>query len=257
MAIEMDESVQRQLKNHLNIRIRRATSKPRWFVRAVLKRMPAIQNTMEVGNEIKYRDFQGYSDDLKNNGYAFIPNFLLQESYEYLIHNWPKTRWFAPMGIHEKSKTSDKGLWCSYGKPLFDITKNQALWLTYKMFLSQKFVNDVTLLAGDGIERTAYHLLSQQSYWGSGLAPHKDSKDDVHTSKINFIFFAEANGEGWDAGGTSIFKTNTFDSPVFIPKNLNNSCLFYYSDSELFHGFPPIKFGKHRKNIIAHFCAAL
>jgi hypothetical protein len=81
-----------------------------------------------------------------------------------------------------------------------------------------------------------------------------DSEDERFKNKINFIYFVDANGVGWDAGGTSILKTNTFDEPIFIPQNLVNSCLFYYSESELFHGFPQVKFGKYRRNVISHFC---
>lgn len=257
MAIDMDKQIQDRLKNHPNIKFRRLTSKLRWLFRAVLKRMPAFKNPTLDQYKFEHRSIFDFQNDLKQRGYAFIPNFLSSESYQHLIKNWPKTRYFAPIGSREKSKTSDKGLWCTYGKPQFDINRNATIWSLYKMFLSTSFMDDVKILAGDDVDRMAYHLLSQRSFWGSGLAPHRDSKDSVHLSKINFIYFVESNGEGWESGGTSIFKSNNYDEPVFIPKELNNSCLFYYSDSELFHGFPPIKFGKYRKNVIAHFCAKL
>jgi hypothetical protein len=255
MAIDMDPRIQVQLMNHPNIRFRRATSRGRWAVRALLKKLPRLNQRATRQSVATWNDFNAYAKDFQNNGFAFIRDFLNENDYKTLKENWPKTRFFAPIGSKEKSKTSDKGLWCSEGKPLFEVEKNQALWNVYQMFISKEFRAEVTKLAGDAIERHPYHMLAQNSYWGSGLAPHRDSRDDEHKSKINFIYFVDANGEGWDSGGTSILRSNTFDEPIFIPDDLNNTCLFYYSESEMFHGFPRLKFGKYRRNIIAHFCA--
>jgi len=252
MAVDMKSDIRNAMSMHPNIWFRRRTYFARRLLRYGLRKITGAQ-TLDFVN-IEWNSFAQYQDDLKRNGYVFVEDFLTKSSAEVVQKNWPKRRFFAPIGRNEDHKTSDKGLLCDFGKPSFDVSKNPAIWHLYKMFLSDEFALELAKLCGDGIARYPYHMLVQDSYWGSGLAPHRDSEDERFKNKINFIYFVDANGVGWDAGGTSILRTNTFDEPIFIPQNLVNSCLFYFSESELFHGFPQIKLGKYRRNVISHFC---
>lgn len=242
--------------NHPYVKWRRKTHLIRRIARRVFRKIDVVKSTELSVFKPQWNSFAKWSDALKRDGYVFVENFLTDADYTTLKSNWPKRCYFTPVVPSEDHKTSDKGLYCQNEQAAFDVDKNPAIWSLYKMFMSKSFRDEVTVLCGDGVARMPYHLLLQNSFWGSGLAPHRDSHVDNLKSKINFIFFVESNGTGWNAGGTAILKTNDFTQPVFIPHNLNNSCLFYYSESELFHGFPPIKFGKYRKNVIAHFCAS-
>ena len=253
MAIDMQISIRNSMSRHPNILFRRKTYAIRRLLRYALRKMPQT-NGKSVGVP-HWNDFAQFNTKLQSDGYVFVENFLSTKDAELLKQNWPKNRYFTPIAKNEDHKTSDKGLLCDSGEPSFDTKRNVAIWALYQMFLSKKFTDEVTKLCGDGIDRYPYHLLSQNSYLGSGLAPHRDSEDERFKSKLNFIYFVESNGTGWEAGGTAMLKSNSFDEPIFIPTNLNNSCLFYYSETELFHVFPSIKFGKYRRNVIAHFCA--
>ena len=255
MAIDMKSDIRSAMSMHPNIWFRRNTYFVRRILRFVLRKITQSKNLeFEIP---KWNSFSQFQNDLNRNGYVYVENFLTFSSAESISKNWPKSRFFTPIGKNEDHKTSDKGLLCDFGKPSFDEQKNPAIWALYRMFLSDDFAIELGKLCGDGIARYPYHMLAQESYWGSGLAPHRDSEDERFRNKINFIYFVDAKGLGWDAGGTSILKTNTFEEPIFIPQNLINSCLFYFSESELFHGFPQIKFGNYRKNVISHFCEEL
>jgi len=115
----------------------------------------------------------------------------------------------------------------------------------------------VSELAGDSVRRRCYWLLCNQAFWGSGLVPHRDTPALDHTGmdrRINIIYFVDANGKGWEAGGTSILKSNNFSEPIFVPNILTNSMLIYRTGDSFFHGFPPMKFGKYRRVVTAHYC---
>ena len=252
MAVDMKSDIRNAMSMHPNIWFRRKTYFTRRLFRYLLRRITAKNSSNGLIPE--WNSFSSYKDELIRNGYVYVENFLTESSAKSIRRNWPKGRFFTPIGKNEDHKTSDKGLLCDFGIPSFDVLNNPEIWSLYKMFLSDDFAMELGKLCGDGVARYPYHMLAQESYWGSGLAPHRDSEEERFINKINFIYFVEANGVGWDAGGTSILKTNTFDEPIFIPQNLVNSCLFYFSESELFHGFPQIKFGKYRRNVISHFC---
>ena len=255
MAIDMDNEIRRKMSRHPNILFRRRTYWIRKIIRYALRRYGLSKPSQFPPFHPKWKPFQAQAQQLQLDGFVFIENFLNETDAELLRINWPKSRFFGPISPDEDHKTSDKGLVCDLGKPLFDTSKSPHMWGLFQMFLSQAFTDEVSALCGDGIDRYPYHMLAQNSFWGSGLAPHRDSIDNQYMKKINFIYFVDANGSGWEAGGTAMLNSNSFDDPIFVPTNLRNTCLFYFSESELFHGFPIMRFGKFRNNVIAHFCA--
>ena len=252
MAIGMDPSLLRKMGLHPNVFWKRQLFQPRRAFRYFLRRL-LRDPTYEISAPMKWNGFMHLSEQFQSTGFAYFENFLDQESMELLTTNWPKLRYFRPISRDEKTKTSDRGFQCTFQQPDFTSRQSPAIAKVYEMFSSREFANDVQGLCGDGIEREAYHLLAQYSSWGSGLAPHRDSENVGLSAKVNFIFFVAGNGSGLDCGGTSILKDNSFDHPIFTPQNLNNAILFYRSETELFHGFPCLKFRKKRKVIIAHF----
>lgn len=255
MAIDMDKSIRRKMARHPNILLRRKTYWFRKVIRYALRKIDVTKPNLGQNFKPSWNSFKDHAEQLQRDGFVFVENFLDEFDAEVFRQNWPGSRYFGPISPDEDHKTSDKGFVCDFGKPVFDTAKSPYMWKLFQMFLDDSFTNEVGALCGDGINRYPYHMLAQNSFWGSGLAPHRDSVDNRYTNKINFIYFVDANGSGWEAGGTAILRFNNFDNPIFVPTNLKNSCLFYYSESELFHGFPTMKIGKFRNNVIAHFCA--
>ena len=251
----MDNKIRRKMSRHPNILFRRRTFWIRKIIRYALRKFDSSKPSQPQPFQPNWKPFQMHAHQLQLDGFVFIENFLNDSDAELIRKNWPKSRYFSPISPNEDHKTSDKGLVCELGKPLFNTSRSPHLWGLFQMFMNKSFTDEVSALCGDGINRYPYHMLAQNSYWGSGLAPHRDSIDNQFTKKINFIYFVDANGSGGEAGGTAMLRSNSFNDPIFVPENLRNTCLFYFSESELFHGFPIMGMGKFRKNVIAHFCA--
>ena len=201
------------------------------------------------------------SRELAKKGYLFLENFLDEESYKVLVENWPKRRWFEPLRFRQNGKSYDSGFRWNEETGRFDdsILRNPTIYSFYKKLKSNEFCDNLTSIANDEVKRKNFSLLLTQAYSHSYLTPHQDSmgsSQTVNSSLINIIYFVEANGRGWEAGGTSIFADATFSKPLLIPQNLNNSVLLYRTSDQVWHGFPKIKFRRFRKTLLAHYWCA-
>ena len=255
----MDARVQRTLARHPNILWRGITSPFRRRLRVFLRsrsRSDLIQLSLDIENEIICDQFN--ADEVAffhDHGWLFIEDFLPNELYLRLASGWPVRRWFQPLGKSEVSKTYDSAFEI-YAKNEPDALVPMALSHVYRFFSSKEFESQIASLSLNSEPMQCYWLMAINSYWGSGLAPHRDTPEidsSGRDRRINTIYFVDSNGEGWEAGGTAILKTNNFSEPVFIPKKLKNSLLIYETGAPFFHGFPPIKFGKFRRALTAHF----
>lgn len=211
-------------------------------------------------SKFKIRPIDDHASELANKGYLFKENFLEEDSYKKLVENWPKKRWFEPLKFRQSGKSYDSGLRWNEETKRFDssILQNPAILEIYTQLRSKSFSDNLKEICKDGVERTNFSLLLTQSYSHSYLTPHQDSMGSnkrVTDSLINIIFFVEANGTGWEAGGTSILADATFNKPILIPQNLNNSVLIYRTSDQVWHGFPRIKFHRFRKTVLAHYWA--
>lgn len=261
MAIDMDVEVQRTLARHPNILWRRISSPFRRRLRVFLRsrsRGDLIQFSLDIENEIICDQFN--ADEVAffhDHGWLFIEDFLPNDLYVRLASEWPRTRWFQPLKSSEVSKTYDSAFKI-YVKSEPDAWVPKALGHVYRFFSSKEFESQIAALSADSESMHCYWLTTINSYWGSGLAPHRDTPDidsSGRDRRINIIYFVDSNGEGWEAGGTAILATNNFSEPVFIPRRLKNSLLIYETGAPFFHGFPPIKFGKFRRVLTAHYKA--
>ncbi len=198
--------------------------------------------------------------ELATKGFLFVENFLEKDSYSQLIEAWPKNRWFEPLTFRQNGKSYDSGFRFNIAKNKIDesISFNPKIESIFFALRSKEFCENISQICADKIERESYSILLTKSYSHSYLTPHKDSfGPDIrqNNSIVNIIFFVQANGNGWDAGGTSILADATFNKPIFIPKNLNNTALIYRGSVDLWHGFPKIKRGKYRKTILSAYWA--
>ena len=241
---------------------RYATSSFRSQLRLKIQKVDTLRARIDTVPQFQFiinpiRDPNNY---LAMKGFLFVENFLEDSSYKVLLENWPKKRWFEPLRFRQNGKSYDRGLPWSEATNRFDATikQNLAIFDLYNQFKSQEFCNNLSAISNDGIKRKNYSLLLTQSYSHSYLTPHQDSigpDTKFNESLINIIYFVEANGEGWEAGGTSIFADATFENPILIPRNLNNTALLYRTSEQVWHGFPKIKFRKFRKTLLAHYWA--
>ena len=194
MAIDMNNSIRRKMARHPNILFRRKTYWFRRVIRYALRKIDIIPLELGQNFKPKWNSFKGHAEQLQRDGFIFVENFLDDFDAEVLRRNWPGSRYFVPISPNEDHKTSDKGHVCDFGKPLFDIARSPYMWKLFQMFLDDSFTNEVATLCDDGIARYPYHMLAQNSFWGSGLAPHRDSEDNKYTNKINFLIIYIKNG---------------------------------------------------------------
>lgn len=239
---------------------RYATSSYRRWVRAKLQQHEIKNIRLSRGDftALKTPVISDPNFDLATKGFLFVENFLDEHSYSQLIESWPKKRWFEPLEFKRNGKSYDSGLRWNISKKLFDnsIVNNPVIHSVYELLRSEEFCDNITKICNDNVQRDSYSLLLTQSYSHSYLTPHKDSMgSDVekNNSLVNIIFFVEANGKGWEAGGTSILGDATFAKPIFVPNNLNNTALIYRNTEDFWHGFPRIARGKYRKTILSAY----
>ncbi len=241
---------------------RYATSGYRRWLRSKLQQYEKkkFQSKMPNATVFKAPVISDPNFELAAKGFLFVENFLDKDSYSQLVEAWPKKRWFEPLKFRQNGKSYDSGLRWNVSKQKIDasIEANPEILSIYSTLRSTEFCENLTKVCNDQIERESYSLLLTQSYSHSYLTPHQDSmgKDPKKNSSIvNIIYFVQANGAGWDAGGTSILGDATFDKPIFIPNNLNNTALIYRGTADLWHGFPKIKHGNYRKTILSAYWA--
>jgi len=241
---------------------RYATSSMRRRLRLKLQNVNTGRTKKDIGPHLRFAvpTVSDPTSDLVTKGFLFVEDFLDKDSYKILVENWPKRRWFEPLQFRQNGKSYDRGLCWNEETDRFDasIDANPTIFELYKQLKSKEFCDNLSAICNDGIERTNFSLLLTQAYSHSYLTPHQDSMGPdkkINDSLINIIFFVEANGIGWEAGGTSIFTDATFEKPILIPQNLNNSALLYRTSDQVWHGFPKIRFRKFRKTVLAHYWA--
>ena len=238
---------------------RYATAGYRRWLRSRLQLNQIKKNkVLTATGEFKVPVITDPNSDLATKGFLFVENFLDETSYLRLIKAWPTKRWFEPLEFRRNGKSYDSGLRWNIAKNIIDnsIKNNPEIYSAYQMFRSENFCDNLTLISKDNVERESYSILLTQSYSHSYLTPHKDSLGSDHSkneSIINIIYFVQANGQGWEAGGTSILGDATFNEPIFVPSNLNNTALIYRSTADFWHGFPRIAQGKYRKTILSAY----
>ena len=260
MATKFDQKTrQRLILTSFLLWPRYLTSPCRKLLRLAIQKLISHDNKESSEFKFKAPKIVDPEFDLFNKGYLYIENFLDDASYRYLLDNWPKKRWFEPLRLSNNDKSYDSGF--RWTERRFDesIKRNHAVLQLYEQLKSVEFCDCLTEIANDDIKRRNLSLMLTQAYSHSYLTPHQDSmgpNQAINNSLINIIYFVEANGRGWEAGGTSIFADATFSKPLLIPQNLNNSVLLYRTSNQVWHGFPKIKFRKFRKTLLAHYWCA-
>lgn len=239
---------------------RYTTSGLRLWIRTKLRNFETKKTELKIREIVvsKIPEILDPNFDLATKGFLFVESFFDENTYKQLLKAWPKKRWFEPLVFRQNGKSYDSGLRWNIPKKIFDesITHNPGIHSVYQALRSEKFCCNISSICDDNIQRDGYAMLLTQSYSHSYLTPHKDSRGsdaDINNSIVNIILFVQANGKGWEAGGTSILGDATFSKPIFIPSNLNNTALIYRNTADFWHGFPRIARGKYRRTVLSAY----
>ena len=210
----------------------------------------------DFNNNITTTDLSIYHEHLSKNGWCFIENFFDEETHRNILKTWPSKYFFnlneKPTkyyftGFFSKFKTDEKKLRnFPYSKKI------------YKYLFGEEFRLNVSRLIDNSASSNyiCYSVLSSVSKFRNYLIPHMDgiSTNKRRSKNFNFIYFAEGNNNIPEfSGATGIFKDNEFQSPIFIPHTMKNSCLVYDSSDSFFHGFKSLKKEGYRKVITFQF----
>jgi len=211
------------------------------------------QKTISFSISLNENSVLKISNDLKNKNFTFIENFLSEESYKYLINNWPNINYFnhnKQIIKHYNAKVEwpIKNSFFKFGES--NEIKNFCLFLLSREF--KKFY-DILL----SFEKKNYEVCAISSSMApreSYLIPHVDGviKNSETQQHYNFIYFLD----GYDqnpilGGGTGFYKDNEFEYPIFIPRTIKNSLVIYNQSESFYHGFRTIECPKdiYRKTI--------
>lgn len=220
--------------------------------KAIAKQRRNTPLVCNLSSHIVSNSFEQTKEFFNNFGYAYIPDFFIPDSYSKVLAAWPELPFFRVAA--DPSKSYDRG------PTLSDIETQRILGVPPNFYAclqdiaSSSFCERVSNYCPDGIPRFCSSISSSWARVGSHLLPHKDNAakhgDDT---VINFIIFVDGSTPAIHSGGTSLFRSNTYASPVLVPSTLRNSALVYGTGRQFHHGFPRLKMRKYSKRIIAQF----
>lgn len=191
--------------------------------------------------------------NLTKNGFCFYENFLSDNSYDFLLKNWPhKSFFFEPDTPIKNYKFGfryiENNLNLNYENPVIS--------QFYNFILSDKFIDYVNFITNSSEKKyKCLSIVASEANQSSYLIPHVDTvADDKNVNEIiNIIFFVDGSNDPINSGGTGIYEDNEFEKPMLIPKTLKNSVLIYNSKIKFYHGFNFMKKNSFRKAISFQF----
>ena len=202
---------------------------------------------MNITINLDKNSIQKTSNDLRQNNFAFVENFLSTESHKYLLNNWPNINYFK----HVKKIIKHYNIAFAYSpkqpinKTFGKFNHSYELRKFYELLLSNEFKKFYSNLVN--FENENYELWAINSTMApndSYLVPHIDgiNKNREIKQPYNFIYFLDGYEENPSLGGaTGIYKDNEFKLPILIPSTIRNSLLIYNQSENFYHGFKTIE----------------
>lgn len=220
------------------------------FRRAILFLDPKNKNKSRVINITLTQNLEKGAKEFSKQGWVFVNNIFPDEIHKVLVQDWPSFYHFKPVrNIH---KSYDMG----FISPDHTLTKYSVYKELEQYLCSDAFSQRINNFSPSKAKiRNIRKILLSRAGYKSACINHLDSvskQKNNENESINFIFFIKGTG-GPRSGGTCIYHDENGDI-LFEPTNTTNSCLIYRSD-RLYHGFPPMSFGKYRWMIGAHLQA--
>ena len=191
--------------------------------------------------------------NLTSQGWGYVDEFFSIETYQHLLKHWPRLCDFkGPGGDWTKSyDTSTIGM--SRNSYSESARPDGFVSSIFHLLFSDQTARLVTALANDGVPRVAMNASLSWARHHHYLLPHRDSNSEDNRRWINFIIFVDGETPALESGGTSFFRTNSFEDVLFSPHSLKNTAIFYDTRAGFYHGFPPVRWGRFSKRIICNY----
>jgi len=259
MAIDISSRYKRSLKFpnyadlHARIKLRKFVERARARKREVIRsgaRARALAHPCEITDAL-----EAAAPHFRTHGWAFIETVFEPSFHEALVANWPDRAFFvSPKTI---LKGYDYGFQWTHGQP--DVLVNGDVYPEIQSMrdtmASRAMAERVEKFTGWTHALHCNSTLATYSYPGTCVVPHRDTVvEKSGYASANFIFFINGTG-GERSGGLVLSHDNEMIDRIFEPTNLVNSCLVYDTSAPFYHGFEPIRRGKFRWMMSAHFAA--
>jgi len=224
-------------------------------VRSRVERGSPLQESSPEPSLISQTEFKT-RHNLKSQGWGYIDEFFSIETHQNLLKHWPRLSDFkAPGSDWMKSyDTSTIGMsredYPNFPEPEGFISS------IFRLLFSEQTARLVTALADDGVPRFAMNASLSWARHHHYLLPHRDSNSEDNRRWVNFIIFVDGASPALKSGGTSFFRTNTFEDVLFSPHSLKNTAVYYDTRATFYHGFPPVRWGGFSKRIICNFATS-
>lgn len=192
--------------------------------------------------------------DFRKNGWAYIPEFFDQSTHQQLLAAWPNIVWFDPPRTSFEKSFDTFGGWAAHRKDQSKLI-DPYIYNVFELLFSEDTAQLVTEIAQDSTRRAAANASLSWARSGSYLLPHRDSNSEADGSWMNFVIFVDGATPSLQSGGTSFFRTNRYDQPIFVPSTLRNSAIVYDTRGSFYHGFPPVARGGFSKRIICNYAS--
>ena len=231
-------------------------------------RLPKIDLVNKT--DVKVKNLSSYSEFFEKNNWCFIKDFLNEDFYNGILHNWPRNMYFK-----FKNNPTKFYLWGfeylkEHGKKYLDNDQKKYLdndrellnffpYLKkyYDYILSQKMSENIDeLFMHKKYKYECYSINCTSAKKNAFLIPHVDTvaEEKDYNLTINCIHFIDGNDEMIEySGGTGIYLDNEFNKKIFVPTTLKNSLLVYNSKKNYYHGFNKIKKNGYRKAVAFQF----
>ena len=229
------------------------------FIYTLFKSKSA-QKSINISINLDEHSVQKISNELRQNNFVFVENFLSTESHKHLVNSWPNINYFR----HKKKiiKHYNLGFTHSVHDPKNSINKifckfsdSYPIKKFYEFLTSNHFKNFYnSLVEFEKKNYDLWYISSSMAPKDSYLIPHIDgiSKNKEIKQPYNFIYFLDGYEENPILGGaTGLYKDNEFKSPILIPRTIRNSLLIYNQSESFYHGFQTIECPKgiYRKTV--------
>lgn len=198
-------------------------------------------------------NFETQASHFQEHGWAYVEDFFTPRIYENVLVGWPSLAFFELKP--DLAKSYDRGPnWTLESDRAGMMGIDPCFYNGFQSLLMEGFVKRVADFVGDQQRRQLSSLASAWARGGHHLLPHVDNASKRGKSAVvNFVIFVDGTFPPLASGGTSLFRTNTYKEPLFVPKSLQNTALVYDTSANYFHGFPKVAFRKYSKRIIAQY----
>ena len=209
-------------------------------VRSRVERGSQLQESSPEPSLISQKEFKT-RHNLKSQGWGYIDEFFSIETHQNLLKHWPRLSDFKAPGSDWMKSYDTSTIGMSRKSYSESAGPEGFISSIFRLLFSDQTARLVTALANDGVPRLAMNASLSWARHHHYLLPHRDSNSEDSRRWINFVIFVDGESPAIESGGTSLFRTNTYEDILFSPHSLKNTAVFYDTRAGFYHGFPPVR----------------